>query len=129
MHQVHFVLSLCRNVPAVWPGSFECMFRNNGNLRRAIVLKTHRILLHYEIYEFSNHLFVKVVFLFILRRVKMLLNQKELADAYEELKETEELLAPTHRYNDIACVGETPIDAEYHADEDTQKLRRKYRFH
>lgn len=59
----------------------------------------------------------------------MLLNQKELADAYEELKETEELLAPTHRYNDIACVGETPIDAEYHADEDTQKLRRKYRFH
>ena len=36
-----------------------------------------------------------------------------------------ELLAPTHRYNDIACVGETPIDAEYHADEDTQKLKAK----
>ena len=55
----------------------------------------------------------------------MLLNQKELADAYEELQETEELLAPTHRYNDIACVGETPIDAEYHADENTQKLKAK----
>lgn len=53
----------------------------------------------------------------------MLLNQKELADAYEELKETQELLASTHRYNEIARVGETPIDAEYHADEDTQKLK------
>ena len=70
-------ISICRNVPAVWPGSFECMFRNNGNLRRAIVLKTHRILLHYEIYELSDHLFVKVVFLFIFRRVKMNTQEKE----------------------------------------------------
>lgn len=53
----------------------------------------------------------------------MLLNQKELADAYEGLKETQELLAPTHRYNEIARVGDSPIDAEYHADEDTQKLK------
>ncbi len=53
----------------------------------------------------------------------MLLNNNEMAEAYEELKETEKLLAPTHRYNDIARVGEKPIDEEYHSDEDTQKLK------